>query len=43
MQKADLKMGDTKTFEDKPAETKEDKETLKPVSTTKKKFPYEQD
>ncbi len=43
MPKADPKIGDSKSFDDKPVEAKEDKDTLKPVSMPKKKFPYEQD
>lgn len=41
--KADPKIGDSRSFEDKPTEAKEDRDTLRPGSTLKKKFPFEQD
>jgi hypothetical protein len=41
--KADPRISDSKTFEDKPVEAKEDKGSLKSVTGTKKKFPYEED
>jgi len=43
MPKADPKIHDSKSFEDTPVEAKEDKDSLKPVLTPKKKFPYEQE
>jgi len=43
MPKANPKIDVSKSFEDTPVEAKEDKDALKPVSTPRKKFPYEQD
>ena len=41
--KLESKIVDSKSFEDKPAEAVQDKDSLKRASTPKKKFPYEQD